>query len=229
MDNREGSTYGMATASTLPSPRRNSAKQQKEAAIIAHHDVTLQTTPLPSPPYLLPDPTEQLKFELLMERFETANTLLASQGLEDDLLVRLESIENRLSVGSLAWIRTQVNEGEFWACVLHDFPGTAAKLPRLLVSKLTSSGGIPNSIRGMVWQAFSQSTDLMGLYAEFQQLTSPYEHMIRRHTADKALARLLAAYSLYDPLVGYNRNITELARPLLTTMPEKEAFGALVR
>lgn len=131
--------------------------------------------------------------------------------------IHQHSTEFQSNADHLAWIRRQVEDGDFWACAISDMPTTATKLPHILVSKIIH--GIPAIIRGVVWQALCQmSSEKMSIYDQLQTTHSPYDNIIRRNESDDAMQRLLHAYSVYQPDIGYNECLATLAKPLLMTV-----------
>lgn len=120
---------------------------------------------------------------------------------------------------------------EFWTALTEDFGAVATKLPHLLSAKLKA--GIPSKLRGVIWQAMSQSASLHleTVYGQLVAEHSPYERIIQRDLArtfpnvdmfkqeggdgQKALERVLKAYSLYDAHVGYCQGLAFLVGPLL--------------
>lgn len=100
-------------------------------------------------------------------------------------------------------------------------PTTATKLPHILVSKIIHGNGIPAIIRGVVWQALCQtSSEMVSIYDQLHTTPSPYENIIRRMHSDDdvAMQRLLHAYSVYQPDIGYNESLASLTKPLLMTV-----------
>ncbi|CAO0791047.1 unnamed protein product [Mucor circinelloides] len=134
---------------------------------------------------------------------------------------------------------------EFWTALTEDFSAVALKLPHLVSAKLRA--GIPPKVRGVIWQAMSQSAslNLETVYGQLVVEHSPYERIIQRDlartfpgiemfkqeggTGQQALERVLKAYSLYDSLVGYCQGLAFLVGPLLLNMPEQQAFCVFVR
>ncbi|KAH8549276.1 rab-GTPase-TBC domain-containing protein [Umbelopsis sp. PMI_123] len=137
---------------------------------------------------------------------------------------------------------------DFWGCLIDDFPKVAAKLPHLLSAKIRA--GVPQPLRGLVWQTMSQSsaTNLESLYEQLSAddaEKSRYERIINRDLArtfptvdmfkldggsgQQAMGRILKAYSMYDAHVGYCQGLAFLVGPLLMNMPEKQAFCVFVR
>lgn len=120
---------------------------------------------------------------------------------------------------------------EFWTALTEDFSAVALKLPHLVSAKLRA--GIPPKVRGVIWQAMSQSAslNLETVYGQLVVEHSPYERIIQRDlartfpgiemfkqeggTGQQALERVLKAYSLYDSLVGYCQGLAFLVGPLL--------------
>ncbi|KAI8085984.1 rab-GTPase-TBC domain-containing protein [Halteromyces radiatus] len=134
---------------------------------------------------------------------------------------------------------------EFWSAMIDDFSGVALKLPHLVSAKLRA--GIPSKVRGLIWQAMSQSAslNLETVYGQLLAEHSPYTRIIQRDLArtfpgvdmfkqeggdgQKAMERVLTAYSLYDSLVGYCQGLAFLVGPLLMNMSEQQAFCVFVR
>ena len=120
---------------------------------------------------------------------------------------------------------------EFWTALTEDFSSVALKLPHLVSAKLRA--GIPPKVRGVIWQAMSQSAslNLETVYGQLVVEHSPYERIIQRDLArtfpgidmfkqeggygQQSLERVLKAYSLYDSLVGYCQGLAFLVGPLL--------------
>ncbi|CAM0140831.1 unnamed protein product [Umbelopsis sp. WA50703] len=137
---------------------------------------------------------------------------------------------------------------DFWGCLVDNYPKVASKLPHLLSAKVRA--GIPQQLRGLVWQTMSQSS-ATNLESLFEQLSgddaekSRYERIINRDLArtfpnvdmfkmdggsgQQAMGRILKAYSIYDAHVGYCQGLAFLVGPLLMNMPEKQAFCVFVR
>lgn len=123
---------------------------------------------------------------------------------------------------------------DFWGCLVDNYPKVASKLPHLLSAKVRA--GIPQSLRGLVWQTMSQSS-ATNLESLFEQLSgddaekSRYERIINRDLArtfpnvdmfkmdggsgQQAMGRILKAYSIYDAHVGYCQGLAFLVGPLL--------------
>jgi hypothetical protein len=123
---------------------------------------------------------------------------------------------------------------DFWGCLIDDFPKVAGKLPHLLSAKIRA--GVPQPLRGLVWQTMSQSsaTNLESLYEQLSSddaEKSRYERIINRDLArtfpnvdmfkldggsgQQAMGRILKAYSMYDAHVGYCQGLAFVVGPLL--------------
>ncbi|BFZ55038.1 hypothetical protein PYCC9005_002076 [Savitreella phatthalungensis] len=135
---------------------------------------------------------------------------------------------------------------ELWTALVSDYRTTAQRLPTLTTRKIRQ--GIPDPLRGLVWQAIvsARDTNLEGL---FEQLTReknpPFERVIERDLArtfpqvemfrkeggegQMDLGRVLRAYSIYDAELGYCQGLGFIVAPLLLNMSDCEAFCCLVR
>ncbi|KAG2199829.1 hypothetical protein INT47_009442 [Mucor saturninus] len=161
----------------------------------------------------------------------------------NQLKTHLSTIQN-LAVTSDEIVDSTI-DWEFWTALTEDFSSVALKLPHLVSAKLRA--GIPPKVRGVIWQAMSQSAslNLETVYGQLVAEHSPYERIIQRDLArtfpgidmfkqegghgQQALERVLKAYSLYDSLVGYCQGLAFLVGPLLLNMPEQQAFCVFVR
>ncbi|KAG2228170.1 hypothetical protein INT45_009217, partial [Circinella minor] len=132
-----------------------------------------------------------------------------------------------------------------WEAVIQDFDRVATMTPHLLSVKLRS--GVPDGVRGLVWQAMckSASLHLETVYGQLCREQSPHERIIKRDLArtfpcidmfkqengagQLAMRRILESYSLYDSEVGYCQGLAFLVGPLLLNMPEQQAFCVFVR
>ncbi|KAJ3306414.1 GTPase-activating protein [Blyttiomyces sp. JEL0837] len=120
---------------------------------------------------------------------------------------------------------------DFWGKVMNNYEEIARRQPRLLTKKLQQ--GIPDAIRGMVWQLMSKgkSLELEATYRTLLTRTSSHEKQIQRDLSrtfpkhehfsvvggvgQESLFNVIKAYSLYDPEVGYCQGIAFIAGPLL--------------
>ncbi|CAN6611978.1 GTPase-activating protein Gyp5p [Trichomonascus vanleenenianus] len=131
---------------------------------------------------------------------------------------------------------TQV-DWELWSNVINDYSNFARKNPTQLSSAIAS--GFPEELRGIIWQliASSKSSTLEEVYASIVNEPCPHEKAIKRDIArtsfvknanSNSLFKIIKAYSLFDPEVGYTQGMAFIAVPLLLNMQEQEAFCLLV-
>ncbi|KAI9323784.1 rab-GTPase-TBC domain-containing protein [Dichotomocladium elegans] len=167
---------------------------------------------------------------------------------EDPKSVCIQSNELKAHLSTMQSLVSDSSEDidwEFWTALTEDFGELATKLPHLLSAKLKA--GIPSKVRGVIWQAMSQSAslNLETVYGQLIAEHTPYERIIQRDLArtfpnvdmfkkeggdgQQALERVLKAYSLYDSHVGYCQGLAFLVGPLLMNMPEQQAFCVFVR
>ncbi|KAJ3553707.1 hypothetical protein NM688_g3469 [Phlebia brevispora] len=133
----------------------------------------------------------------------------------------------------------------FWGDVVQDYQTYASTHPEALAKAI--EGGIPQTLRGMIWQLMSASKnpELEQKYLKLLKEISPHEKAITRdlgrtfpHHAffnngqgigQENLFNVLKAYSLYDTAVGYCQGLPFVVAILLLHMPDEEAFCLLVR
>ncbi|KAG1752948.1 rab-GTPase-TBC domain-containing protein [Suillus lakei] len=133
----------------------------------------------------------------------------------------------------------------FWGSVVSDYQGFAASNPQKLAKAIEK--GIPDALRGMMWQLMAASKDieLENTYLSLLKESSPHEKAITRDLGrtfphhdfftdgqgigQEHLFNVLKAYSLYDPQVGYCQGLPFVVAVLLLNMPDEEAFSLLVR
>eukprot|EP00842_Homolaphlyctis_polyrhiza_P000110 jgi/Hompol1/109/HPOL_005225-RA len=134
---------------------------------------------------------------------------------------------------------------DFWGNVINDYEGTLRKHPREFTQKLHR--GLPEPIRGMMWQlmANSKSESLEEEYIQLLARNTRHEKIIQRDLArtfpthehfkdatgpgQTSLFNVLKAYSIYDQEIGYCQGIAFIVGPLLLNMPEEQSFCVLVR
>jgi hypothetical protein len=115
--------------------------------------------------------------------------------------------------------------------LINDYENQVRKQPRLFTKKLRQ--GIPEPIRGMMWQLMSKSKSeaLEREYLELLTGSSRHEKVIHRDLArtfpghpffteetgpgQTGLYNVLKAYSIYDHDVGYCQGIAFIVGPLL--------------
>ncbi|KAF2874346.1 rab-GTPase-TBC domain-containing protein [Massariosphaeria phaeospora] len=129
---------------------------------------------------------------------------------------------------------------EFWTALARDYPQTVQRLPTLTLNKIR--GGIPDPIRGVVWQSASGARVKL-IEDQYDTLcgeSSPYENIINKDLGrsfpgvemfkdpegegQKMLGRVLKCFSLYDHKIGYCQGLGFLVGPLLMKMGEKEDY-----
>lgn len=134
-----------------------------------------------------------------------------------------------------------------WSEILPKWHSKLNQRPRGLDQLVRN--GIPEPLRGEVWQLLSgaqQSADLMDQYRIFLTLSAPTEQIILRdvhrtypaHENFQAggssslldsLFKVCKAYAVYDEEVGYCQGLSFLVAALLLHMPEEQAFCVFAR
>lgn len=135
-----------------------------------------------------------------------------------------------------------------WSEVLPKWHAKLNQRPRGLTQLVRN--GIPDPLRGEVWQLLSgaqQCSDLMEQYRIFLTKSAPTEQIILRdvHRTYPAhenfrsgagssslldsLFKVCKAYAVYDEEVGYCQGLSFLVAALLLHMPEEQAFCVFVR
>ncbi|KAF0374118.1 rab-GTPase-TBC domain-containing protein [Gigaspora margarita] len=189
-------------------------------------------------------------YDLLLARLEKENQIL-----QEDPKARRMSLQGIAEIrASFERVHSEAVESnleddidwDFWGQIVSDYETVARTKPREL-SKMIQKG-IPQSLRGMIWQLMSKSKDseLETMYAQLLKETSPHEKMISRDLnrtfpkheyfrdsdgiGQEGLFNVVKAYSLYDKEVGYCQGISFIVGPLLLQkMPDEEAFSVLVK
>ncbi|KAF9268891.1 RabGAP/TBC [Marasmius fiardii PR-910] len=134
---------------------------------------------------------------------------------------------------------------DFWGAVVSDYTSFAEERSEELARAITR--GIPDTLRGMMWQlmAASKDVELEARYLILLKETSTHDKAILRDLGrtfphhdyfndgqgigQENLYNVLKAYSLYDPQVGYCQGLPFVVAILLLNMPDEEAFSLLVR
>ncbi|ESK97174.1 hypothetical protein Moror_6257 [Moniliophthora roreri MCA 2997] len=150
---------------------------------------------------------------------------------------REDEREDDTGAGTIDW--------GFWGDVMSDYPKFAAESPEELAKAIAK--GIPDTLRGMMWQLMAASKDLEleSTYLKLLKENSIHEKAILRDLGrtfphhdfftdgqgigQENLYNVLKAYSLYDPQVGYCQGLPFVVAILLLNMPDEEAFSLLVR
>lgn len=149
------------------------------------------------------------------------------------------------------------NELEMWSQMLQEWDrltdanpskNSASSYPKTLHS-LTRSVGVPEALRGEVWQRFtgasSQQDEIVETYRILITKESPDDKVILRDihrtfpahdffkdsggAGQESLYRIAKAYSVYDSEIGYCQGQSFLIAALLLQMPEEQTFGVLVK
>ena len=114
---------------------------------------------------------------------------------------------------------------------------------------LVRSVGVPEALRGEVWQRMTgasvQQEEIVETYRILITKESPDEKVIMRDihrtfpahdffkesggVGQESLYRIAKAYSVYDSEIGYCQGQSFLIAALLLQMPEEQAFGVLVK
>ncbi|GAB6031470.1 hypothetical protein CHUAL_009238 [Chamberlinius hualienensis] len=140
-------------------------------------------------------------------------------------------------------------EGELdsWKEVLEKWRLNLRQRPRQLAQLVHK--GIPEALRGEVWQllsgAFENSDQLLEVYRSLIAKESPCEQVILRDInrtfpaneffkesggrGQDSLYRISKAYAIHDEEVGYCQGLSFLAAALLLHMPEEQAFAVLTK
>ncbi|CAK5281576.1 unnamed protein product [Mycena citricolor] len=138
-----------------------------------------------------------------------------------------------------------VIDWDFWGAVISDYQQFATDRPEELAQAIAK--GIPNTLRGMMWQLMAASKDpeLESTYLKLLKESSTHEKSITRDLGrtfphhdfftdgqgigQENLFNVLKAYSIYDEAVGYCQGLPFVVAILLLNMPDEEAFSLLVR
>uniref|UniRef100_T1K368 Rab-GAP TBC domain-containing protein n=1 Tax=Tetranychus urticae TaxID=32264 RepID=T1K368_TETUR len=133
-----------------------------------------------------------------------------------------------------------------WADVLAKWRKDLNQRPKGLAELVKR--GVPEALRGEVWQLLACCQDDLALMEEYRVLITketPFELFIRKDTnrtfpaneyfkesgssGQDSLYRLCKAYSIYDQEIGYCQGLTFMTAALLLHMPEEQAFCLLVK
>nr|XP_032829025.1 LOW QUALITY PROTEIN: rab GTPase-activating protein 1-like [Petromyzon marinus] len=135
---------------------------------------------------------------------------------------------------------------EAWSDLLAKWHGNPSVRPRQLPALVR--GGVPEALRGDVWQLLAGCRDDDAMLDNYRMLVakvSPQDSAITRDInrtfpahgyfkdsggdGQDSLYKICKAYSIYDEEIGYCQGQSFLAAVLLLHMPEEQAFGVLVR
>ncbi|CAN0249007.1 unnamed protein product [Lampetra planeri] len=135
---------------------------------------------------------------------------------------------------------------EAWSDLLAKWHGNPSVRPRQLPALVR--GGVPEALRGDVWQLLAGCRDDDAMLDNYRMLVakvSPQDSAITRDIhrtfpahgyfkdsggdGQDSLYKICKAYSIYDEEIGYCQGQSFLAAVLLLHMPEEQAFGVLVK
>ncbi|RWS11044.1 rab GTPase-activating protein 1-like protein [Dinothrombium tinctorium] len=136
------------------------------------------------------------------------------------------------------------SELDGWSEVLNKWKANLQQRPKQLHTLVRK--GVPDALRGEVWQLLAVSQDESGLMDTYRILVakeSSCEKMIKRDInrtfpghdyfrnsdGQESLYRLCKAYSNFDAEIGYCQGLSFVAAALLLHMPEEQAFAVLVK
>ncbi|KAJ3179202.1 GTPase-activating protein [Irineochytrium annulatum] len=175
-----------------------------------------------------------------------SKTMTSFEAFAAGLRLSFTSVKDSVSAAVASEADEENIDWDFWGKVMNNYEDIARRQARLLTKKLQQ--GIPDAIRGMVWQLMSRgkSVELEATYRALLTRASPqHEKLIQRDLArtfpkhehfatvggpgQESLFNVIKAYSLFDPEVGYCQGIAFIAGPLLLNMPDEEAFCVLVK
>ncbi|KAJ3321539.1 ecotropic viral integration site [Boothiomyces sp. JEL0866] len=147
---------------------------------------------------------------------------------------------------SLTKIKSGDSNIEFWTEYIIDDEGKREKYKQLAVAKVRSAP-IPSELRKQIWVILSKANLQYAtpLYKKLLKMTSPCEReilldvhrtfpdheMFKEKDGDgqKALFRILKAYSIYDNSLGFCQGMPFCVGPLLMqNIPEEEVFAVFV-
>ncbi|ODV90248.1 hypothetical protein CANCADRAFT_103971 [Tortispora caseinolytica NRRL Y-17796] len=131
----------------------------------------------------------------------------------------------------------------FWQLVEKDYPAAVTVLPYLVCSSIHAD--VPSNVRAACWKALSGCTerDFTVLYDLLNTEPTKFESLITRdlHRTfpqvdeckdpefQRKLGRVLRAFSVYDPDVGYCQGMSFIVAPLLMVLDEQTSFAVLVQ
>lgn len=177
---------------------------------------------------------------------KTTSERLGFQGtdISPELRSKFEEHEAQLEKQRVLWV-------DYIKKVLPDHTSASEidALEKTKQAKRLARGGIPNEMRGMLWQHFSGSRrklksnrltyrELLSILDQanpaLQQIerdlnrTFPGNSHFQKEEGIAALRRVLTAYSLWNTEVGYCQSMNFIVALLLLYMNEEEAFWMLV-
>jgi hypothetical protein len=189
----------------------------------------------------------------LIEKYHTTHSREASEGSMNSELsswyVELQNGYINAKASLMKSVAEEEDDGfpdwDFWGQVINDYEKVLKQNPKKFTRNLEK--GIPQPIRGMMWQLMSGSKneELEELYGALLLRKSRHEKIISRDLArtfpnhekfqddqgpgQQSLFNILKCYSIYDEEVGYCQGMPFIVGPLLLNMPEEQAFCVLVK
>lgn len=183
-------------------------------------------------------------YNLLLQRLDVKNKEWQSRNASErdalrsgvrDLQAHFEQV--RQETATPGHDKSLLIDWEFWSMVVSDYANVAQNRPKELAESI--SRGFPDELRGIIWQliASSKSATLEEIFESICKEPSPHEKAIKRdlsrtsfikNASSDSLFRIIKAYSLFDPEVGYTQGMAFITVPLLLNMTEPEAFSLLV-
>ena len=190
-----------------------------------------------SPNYLLESKFNQIKTKF--DAKDHKNQQIINSGIES-----VKSFFNQIK--STTELMQNVNETkdipwDLWTQVIEDYESMVINKPTQLNDLIML--GIPQEIRGIVWQIIgrSKNLDLEEFYLSIKNEVSTHEKQIKRDITrtsfynsisryDKIndLYNVIKGYSLFDPDVGYTQGMIFITTPLILVLNEAECFSILV-
>lgn len=182
-------------------------------------------------------------FAEMAERAYSIETLCLTAPDEED-----EEVERRMALKERAKSLDPVRHLEQWRMICVDFHRFRGKCPDK--AKVLIRQGIPEFLRGSVWQKLALSRELLQKYSPDvyevmrQQKKAPCEgdiirdinrtfpkHVLyrdRQGLGQNQLLNVLRAYSVFNPEVGYCQGMGFICGLLLMYMREDDAFLMLI-
>ena len=182
-------------------------------------------------------PTEPIIIETAPDRPSSQNILVGDG--EEPLPSGFGTVSKDCSPKDLEGWREVIEE---WLSVGESSKSRPKRLPDLVKK------GIPEALRGEVWQMLAGCRDDSDLIAKYSQVltqeckdevyvrrdigrTFPAHDFFREtgSAGQESLYRVLKAYAVFDEEVGYCQGFSFIAAALLLHMPEEQAFCVLVK
>lgn len=175
-----------------------------------------------------------LQQETSVDRTDIQNSRNNLKKTFDEIKTGVTITQNEDLLGTIDW--------EFWSEVFNDYSNIVKNKEEELKKNITN--GIPNEIRGMVWQIISDSNSMKmkEYFINMKDNKSDFEKLIKRDLSRTSfiknsnikekiddLFNIIKTYSLYDTEVGYTQGMAFITVPILMNMESDEAFCLLVK